>query len=236
MSVSRVLAFLVSLALTAGLATANDLVKLNFDDMELWECEKVGVKFCKNIQIMAPPKPCSVFEDPDCSVVSGHRCLCVGDFVGAVGTISFDGPMKLVAIYALSGAGPEPLVPGTVVRAYDAQGTMVDEVFAIPEADEIYEEPSDQFALVVARAPGIMSVELFTPMTIGATWDDLYFAPSECPADIAADGIVDVQDLTYVLMSWATDDAAADIDDDGVVGVTDLMEVIANWGVCDVTP
>lgn len=235
MSASKLLALLVTLALTAGSATAGDLIKLNFDDMELWQCEKVGVTFDKNIQIWEPPKACSVYEDPYCSVVSGDRCLCVGEYVGAAGTIQFNKPMTFVAIYALSGAGPNALVPGTVVRAYDAQGRMVDETFAIPDIDAVPEAPDDQFVLVSVRGLGIMSVELYTPQTIGASWDDLYFAPSDCPADVEADGIIDVNDLTYVLLKWGTDDAAADITDDGSVGVDDFLEVITNWGLCDVT-
>ncbi|MCH7602745.1 MAG: hypothetical protein IIB54_08280, partial [Planctomycetes bacterium] len=57
----------------------------------------------------------------------------------------------------------------------------------------------------------------------------------ECPADINADGSVNVTELLVLLASWGTCPAGecpADFNTDGFVNVTDLLELLASWGAC----
>jgi hypothetical protein len=54
-----------------------------------------------------------------------------------------------------------------------------------------------------------------------------------CPADLNADGQVDVADLTIVILLWGTDPGGPpDFDGDGLVGVTDLIQLVTAWGPC----
>jgi hypothetical protein len=54
-----------------------------------------------------------------------------------------------------------------------------------------------------------------------------------CPGDATGDGLIDVNDLLYVLSVWATDDPTADFDEDGVVDVDDLLILLSHFGeVC----
>jgi hypothetical protein len=56
----------------------------------------------------------------------------------------------------------------------------------------------------------------------------------DCPADLDGNGVVEAEDLIYVLGWWGacTAGCPADLDQDGVVGGTDLSIVIAAWGPC----
>jgi hypothetical protein len=67
----------------------------------------------------------------------------------------------------------------------------------------------------------------------------LFLAPqalagAACPADCDGNGVVDVDDLTAVILDWGTDGSGngADIDGSGLVDVDDLTEVILGWGPC----
>ena len=55
-----------------------------------------------------------------------------------------------------------------------------------------------------------------------------------CPADIDANGAVNVTDLLALLAAWGVCPAPClpDINGDGVVNVSDLLELLARWGVC----
>jgi hypothetical protein len=58
--------------------------------------------------------------------------------------------------------------------------------------------------------------------------------PSECPADLNGDWLVNIDDLFLVLVVWgACDDCPEDINDDGVVDIDDLFAVLNAWGPCD---
>ncbi|MHC5028106.1 MAG: hypothetical protein ACYTGR_15240, partial [Planctomycetota bacterium] len=54
-----------------------------------------------------------------------------------------------------------------------------------------------------------------------------------CWADTNDDFVVDVLDLTNVMVGWGTDDPCADITGDAFVDVSDLVAVVSNWGFCD---
>jgi hypothetical protein len=57
----------------------------------------------------------------------------------------------------------------------------------------------------------------------------------ECPADVNADGFVDVQDLVEVILHWgpcAPGACPGDVDGGGQVDVEDLVEVVLAWGAC----
>ncbi|MHC5027384.1 MAG: cytochrome c3 family protein [Planctomycetota bacterium] len=55
-----------------------------------------------------------------------------------------------------------------------------------------------------------------------------------CPEDTNGDGVVDVSDLTNVILGWGPGGGGtpADINGDGVVDVSDLTAVILAWGDC----
>jgi len=57
----------------------------------------------------------------------------------------------------------------------------------------------------------------------------------DCPADINADGFVDVADLIEVISLWGRcEDGAcrADLNADGMIDVLDLIAVVIAWGTC----
>jgi len=53
------------------------------------------------------------------------------------------------------------------------------------------------------------------------------------PADINADGAVDVLDLLIVIDQWGATKSPADINQDGIVDVSDLLQVVGSWGSCE---
>jgi predicted outer membrane repeat protein len=57
----------------------------------------------------------------------------------------------------------------------------------------------------------------------------------DCPADLDGDGVVEAEDIVYVLGYWGSCPSwcPADINRDGVVNATDLAVVVAGWGPCD---
>ena len=57
---------------------------------------------------------------------------------------------------------------------------------------------------------------------------------TDCLADVAGDdGLVNVNDLLFVIADWGQSGSPADIDGSGQVDVGDLLLVIAEWGPCD---
>jgi hypothetical protein len=66
-----------------------------------------------------------------------------------------------------------------------------------------------------------------TGQTVGPT-------PAPCIADTDGNGVVDVDDLTAVILDWGTDGSGnnGDVDGSGVVDVDDLTEIILGWGPC----
>jgi hypothetical protein len=58
--------------------------------------------------------------------------------------------------------------------------------------------------------------------------------PTKTPAqrvDFNNNGVVDIQDLSYLLSHWNTNDPTADIDGNGTVGIIDLSALLSNWGL-----
>ena len=55
--------------------------------------------------------------------------------------------------------------------------------------------------------------------------------PLPCP-DTNGDGVVDIQDLTRVIIEWGACHCPGDTNGDGVVDIQDLIRVIIEWGVC----
>jgi hypothetical protein len=66
-------------------------------------------------------------------------------------------------------------------------------------------------------------------------WKDQQLGPHRCDADVApapnGDGLVNVDDLILVILTWGPG-GAADADGNGTVDVDDLTAVILAWGVC----
>jgi predicted outer membrane repeat protein len=54
----------------------------------------------------------------------------------------------------------------------------------------------------------------------------------QCLSDFNGDGVVDGEELTYLLGTWGTDDQVADLDDDGIVDGADLNVILGGWGAC----
>ena len=52
-----------------------------------------------------------------------------------------------------------------------------------------------------------------------------------CPADIVANGIIDVNDLLTVINDWGKL-GIGDINQDGITDVADVLLVISGWGEC----
>jgi hypothetical protein len=59
-----------------------------------------------------------------------------------------------------------------------------------------------------------------------------YDFSAACLADTNGAGIVNVDDLTVIILAWGTDDPDADTNADGTVDVDDLTAVILGWGPC----
>ena len=56
----------------------------------------------------------------------------------------------------------------------------------------------------------------------------------ECIGDVQGDGVnVDVEDLLMVIKYWGSEGGPADINADGFVDITDLLILVANWGPCN---
>jgi hypothetical protein len=72
----------------------------------------------------------------------------------------------------------------------------------------------------------VMSIAAGSVMTIAL------LASPVCPADFNGDGVVDGEELTYLLGAWGTDDPVADVNDDGIVDGNDLTIILAGWGAC----
>ena len=55
----------------------------------------------------------------------------------------------------------------------------------------------------------------------------------ECTGDIDANGVVDVDDIIWVLVAWGADGTSeADVNSDGIVNGADLAIVLQGWGQC----
>jgi hypothetical protein len=85
----------------------------------------------------------------------------------------------------------------------------------------------DGFGDVCAIALG------FEPDADGDDVPDACDEPSDCGADVNSSGIIDVEDMIFVLLDWGcSGDCFGDANSNGVVDVLDLVEVILTWGPC----
>ena len=82
-------------------------------------------------------------------------------------------------------------------------------------------------------AQGILNIEMLRvgPM-VQATFYlfDAVTVGCPCPADLVADGTVDVNDLLFLLANWGTPDG--DVTGDLTTDVDDLLAILAAWGPC----
>ncbi|MHC5025329.1 MAG: hypothetical protein ACYTGR_01035 [Planctomycetota bacterium] len=83
--------------------------------------------------------------------------------------------------------------------------------------------------ILTDRPAGVIEVGAGGNVTYTVTYD--YSVVPPCPADLDGSGLVDVGDLTAVILAWGTPDA--DATDDGTTDVQDLVAVISAWGSCD---
>lgn len=94
-------------------------------------------------------------------------------------------------------------------------------------------------SVIVSFSPGLSGLVANDGQTL--TLDQLTGAgtitirvPASCPADISSNGVVDIDDLNFVLSNWNAGVAAftsGDVTGDAQVTIDDLNTVLANWGV-----
>jgi hypothetical protein len=72
---------------------------------------------------------------------------------------------------------------------------------------------------------GLLLVSLVVPLSPAQA------ALGPCRADFDRDGLVDFDDLNYVLGNWGSSDPKRDIDGDGLIGCTELNVVQGNFGL-----
>lgn len=64
-------------------------------------------------------------------------------------------------------------------------------------------------------------------------WVNANLVVPPCPGDVNFTGVVDIDDLLFVVNGWGASPCdPGDIDDDGVVNIDDLLVIINGWGAC----
>src|SRR5690349_2033027 len=68
----------------------------------------------------------------------------------------------------------------------------------------------------------------------GGFWPGRVIPVHTCPADISNphDGMVNTDDLVYLITHWSAAGGPADINHDNVVNIDDLVTLITSWGMC----
>jgi hypothetical protein len=124
------------------------------------------------------------------------------------------------------GAGGELLsLVGDEGLSHFAGGNIVSES-GVDNVEHLY---------VTGLQPGDYAVEVLRVDSLAEpTWDVAvtWLLPETAgiPGDINNDGLVNVDDLTEIIIAWGTcDGCLADVNQDGQVGVDDLTAVILNW-------
>ena len=74
-----------------------------------------------------------------------------------------------------------------------------------------------------------------SPDQINGTWldnggNDIADSCASCIGDATGDGVVDVNDVLYLVSAWATTDANADFDGDGLVDTDDILLLLKYFG------
>lgn len=83
---------------------------------------------------------------------------------------------------------------------------------------------------------GTLMHDITTPIS-NTTYTTTYVSPTSTPTptssfrigDINRDNKVDVQDLSYMLSNWGTNNALADLNHNGTVNTLDLSILLSNW-------
>lgn len=213
-------------ALCAVSATASEIV-VPFEGIGgLEDLEGLGIAFSENF-VLWDGGGCSVLDDPLCGPVTPPLGVCAGACGGEPGVITLDSTASRFAIWALSGPGPDQLSPGTEISAYNSAGDLLGR-------HEVIESGLAAQELII-EAPGIASVELFSPVLGSEAWDQMTitFEPSSCAPDIDGSGDVGFADLLSVLGAWGgCERCPQDIDGSGSVDFDDLLLVLSAWGTC----
>lgn len=69
-----------------------------------------------------------------------------------------------------------------------------------------------------------------TSVQAGEIQERVFFAA--CPSDLTADLVVDLADVSAILLDWNTSSPAADLNGDGIVNGVDITFVLNNFGSC----
>ena len=213
------------------------------------DCLVEGEPICEDLYIDVFNGGCNsdppVFSDMECG-----QCMCgtAGTFASAEGT-----PTRDTDWYEFPLTVPDTLVTLGGIGEFDLLLLLIDpgpgDCSETPEGDPTYEilgsktNPAceeDSFNRVMGPTDegyeygwAFAGTDVFEGVACGSIYN-MYLAceePSECPADITGDGVVDVSDLLEVLSQWGGS-GSADITGDGVVDVSDLLEVLSAWGPC----
>jgi hypothetical protein len=143
-----------------------------------------------------------------------------GMFVGVVGpTVQSLDPGRYVLV--ITGAANDP-VDGSGAALFDL--TTIDIALVGPDPGVgDFDRWANSGKTKVQSGPyviAVQGVQFITEVT------------EPCPADVNCDLLVNVDDLTDLIIAWGTDDPRADVDDDGLVGIGDLLVVLLGWGPC----
>lgn len=165
--------------LTAAAAMTADVragaVLLTFDDVSsLSEYASLGVTFSSNASIWTSSAP-SVFDDPNGGAVSVPNALQFGNAGGVLGSIFFAVDVSEISVFALSGPGPDTLSSNMWIKAFDQDGTLLDQDIA---------DTSLQYDLLSVSGTGIRRLDLYSPTPQDDVWDNFRFTPVPEPASV----------------------------------------------------
>ena len=135
-------------------------------------------------------------------------------------------PPGMGALQTISAAGNYGLEPGSPPIDAEDNSAIPIELSTDPDSNPLIDDPN-----TVDSGRGTPPI-----VDMGA-----YELQAACDGDTNDDGVVNVDDLTNVILDWGTDGSAnggdltgpiAGSPPDGTVGVNDLNAVIVGWGAC----
>ena len=135
-------------------------------------------------------------------------------------------PPGMGALQTISAAGNYGLEPGSPPIDAEDNSAIPIELSTDPDSNPLIDDPN-----TVDSGRGTPPI-----VDMGA-----YELQAACDGDTNDDGVVNVDDLTNVILDWGTDGSAnggdltgpiAGSPPDGTVGANDLNAVIVGWGAC----